>query len=407
MNDLTGIGGILTKVLTKKDPQDLSKDDSSTKTKINRPQEATKNINRRTRLISTLLVTLPIAMSGIYFFGIARNRYVVRSDFVVRKADDTTSASTSGIAALLGGGNQSSLEDARFLELYLQSPQVLQDLLTTFDFNAAYAKSGLDPFAGIEPGASRERRLLFFKNQVAVQLQEISGIITLKTIGLDPKTSLRLNEFLLQKADKFVNRLNQDINRQQLEFAAKEVDKSERRLRNVSDKLTAFQDKNEVLDPAGEASSSTAAIAALEQELGKLKVQEAAKRRQFKDPKDPEIQLIADQVDELEKQINSERLRLVSPSGKDLSRITAEAERLKGELAFATELYRASLTAAETTRVDSLRKQKFMAILSSPQLPEDAAIDWRFRGFFTVSMIILVGYALVKFVLGMAESHRE
>jgi capsular polysaccharide transport system permease protein len=407
MNDLTGIGGILTKVLTKKDPQDLSKDDSSTKTKINRPQEATKNINRRTRLISTLLVTLPIAMSGIYFFGIARNRYVVRSDFVVRKADDTTSASTSGIAALLGGGNQSSLEDARFLELYLQSPQVLQDLLTTFDFNAAYAKSGLDPFAGIEPGASRERRLLFFKNQVAVQLQEISGIITLKTIGLDPKTSLRLNEFLLQKADKFVNRLNQDINRQQLEFAAKEVDKSERRLRNASDKLTAFQDKNEVLDPAGEASSSTAAIAALEQELGKLKVQEAAKRRQFKDPKDPEIQLIADQVDELEKQINSERLRLVSPSGKDLSRITAEAERLKGELAFATELYRASLTAAETTRVDSLRKQKFMAILSSPQLPEDAAIDWRFRGFFTVSMIILVGYALVKFVLGMAESHRE
>ncbi|MCP9885204.1 hypothetical protein KBY97_08715 [Synechococcus sp. ATX 2A4] len=404
---MTGIGGIITKVLTKKDPQDLTKDDSSTKSKINLAQQATKSISRRTRLISTLLVTLPIAMSGVYFFGIARNRYVVRSDFIVRKADDTTSGSTSGIAALLGGGNQSSLEDARFLELYLQSPQVLQDLLKTFDFNAAYARSGLDPFAGIEPGASRERRLLFFKNQVAVQLQEISGIITLKTIGLDPKTSLRLNEFLLQKADKFVNRLNQDINRQQLEFAAKEVDKSELRLRSASDKLTAFQDKNEVLDPAGEASSSTAAIAALEQELGKLKVQEAAKRRQFKDPKDPEIQLIADQVDELEKQINSERLRLVSPSGKDLSRITAEAERLKGELAFATELYRASLTAAETTRVDSLRKQKFMAILSSPQLPEDPAMDWRFRGFFTVSMIILVGYALVKFVLGMAESHRE
>lgn len=163
MNDLTGIGGIITKVLTKKDPQDLTKDDSSTKSKINLAQQATKSISRRTRLISTLLVTLPIAMSGVYFFGIARNRYVVRSDFIVRKADDTTSGSTSGIAALLGGGNQSSLEDARFLELYLQSPQVLQDLLKTFDFNAAYARSGLDPFAGIEPGASRERRLLFFK----------------------------------------------------------------------------------------------------------------------------------------------------------------------------------------------------------------------------------------------------
>ena len=407
MNDLTGIGGILSKVLARKDSGDTSKPEGSNSSKVNRAHDAVKIKRNYTRLIPALLVVLPIAMSGVYFFGIARNRYVVRSDFIVRKADDTTSASTSGIAALLGGGNQSSLEDARFLELYLQSPQVLQDLLKTFDFNAAYAKGGLDPFAGIEPGASKERRLLFFKNQVAVQLQEISGIITLKTIGLDPKTSLRLNEFLLEKADQFVNRLNQDINRKQLEFAAKEVDKSERRLGSARDKLTAFQDKNEVIDPVGEASSSTAAIAALEQELGKLKVQEAAKRRQFKDPKYPEIQLISDQVDELEKQIVRERLKLVSPSGKDLSRITAEAERLKGELAFATELYRASLTAAETTRVDSLRKQKFMAILSSPQLPEDSAIDWRFRGFFTVSMIILVSYALVKFVMGMAESHRE
>jgi hypothetical protein len=114
-----------------------------------------------------------------------------------------------------------------------------------------------------------------------------------------------------------------------------------------------------------------------------------------------------DQVAELEAQIKAERLKLVSPSGRDLSRKTAEAERLKGELAFATDLYKATLTASERTRVESLRKQKFMAVLSSPQKPEEPWNDWRYRGFFTVAAAIIVGFALIKFILGMAESHRD
>lgn len=405
MNDITGIGTLLSGLLAKRNPQDASETQNDPSTKANRSPKA--NARLRSKVVSSLLLLLPIVLSGVYFFGIARNRYVVRSDFVVRKADDTVGSSTSGIAALLGGGNQSSLEDARYLDLYLESPQVLEDLIKTFNFDKAYRRTGLDRFAGIEEGSTRESRVLFFKQQVVVQLQEVSGIITLRTIGLDPETAFRLNKFLLEKADEFVNRLNQDINRQQLEFAAREVDKAERRVRKASDNLKRFQEENEVIDPVGEASSSSAAIAALEQELGRLKVLEATKRRQFKDPNDPEVRLISDQVNELQTQIKSERLRLVSPSGRDLGRKTAEAERLKGELTFATDLYKATLTAAESTRVESLRKQKFMAVLSSPQMPEEPWNDWRYRGFFTVTAVILVGFALVKFVMGMAESHRE
>jgi capsular polysaccharide transport system permease protein len=402
MFDLTGAGDVLKKVLAK--PK--TTEGSEINPEPRRKTWTTKN-KLSSNLLSAVLLLTPILASGVYFFGIARSRYVVRSDFVIRKAEDTASSSTGGIAALLGGGNQSSLEDARFLDLYLESPQVLEDLMKTFDFKTAYASRGLDWFAGLDKDSTRERRVNFFKRQVVVQLQEVSGIITLRTIGLDPKTAFLLNKFLLEKADEFVNRLNQDINRQQLEFAATEVRKAEARVRKASDNLEAFQEKNEVLDPIGEASSSSAAIAALEQELGRLKVLEATKRRQFKDPNDPEVRLIADQVDELQAQIKSERLKLVSPSGRDLGRKTAEAERLKGELAFATDLYKATLTASESTRVESLRKQKFMAVLSSPQMPEEPWNDWRYRGFFTVTVIILVSFALLKFIMGMAESHRE
>ena len=73
----------------------------------------------------TQLLLIPVALSGVYFYTIARDRYVTRSDFVIRKAEESdTNVAGAGLASLLGRGNQLSLEDARFLKTYLQSPQV-------------------------------------------------------------------------------------------------------------------------------------------------------------------------------------------------------------------------------------------------------------------------------------------
>jgi len=107
------------------------------------------------QLSVTQLLLIPVALSGIYFYAIARDRYVTRSDFVIRKAEESdTNMGGAGLASLLGRGNQLSLEDARFLKTYLQSPQVLADLDRTYDLDQAYAQKGLDRFAGMKPDLS-------------------------------------------------------------------------------------------------------------------------------------------------------------------------------------------------------------------------------------------------------------
>jgi capsule polysaccharide export protein KpsE/RkpR len=70
-------------------------------------------------------------------------------------------------------------------------------------------------------------------------------------------------------------------------------------------------------------------------------------------------------------------------------------------------MYRLSLSSVEKARVESKRQQKFMALLSAPQLPEDPQNDWRSKGFFTVLAASLVSFSLAKFVLGMQSSHRQ
>ena len=354
------------------------------------------------------LLLIPIALSGIYFYAIARDRYVTRSDFVIRKAEESdTNVAGAGLASLLGRGNQLSLEDARFLKTYLQSPQVLADLDRTYDLDQAYAQKGLDWFAGMKPGLSKEKRLNYFKKQVAVNLDEISGAIVLRTIGLDPKASLNLNRFMLAKSEQFVNRLNQDISQKQLSFAESELGRARGNLNQAKNRLLAYQDSNTVIDPKGEAELAGQTISKLQEKLVELRVELATLKRQFKDPAEPEVAVVADQVRELEQQIQKERRSLVSSKGRNLNRKAADVLKLESEVNFATDSYKLALTSVEKARIESKRQQKFMALLSAPQLPEDPQNDWRSKGFFTVLASCAVGFSLTKFIFGMQASHRQ
>ena len=360
------------------------------------------------QLSVTQLLLIPIALSGIYFYAIARDRYVTRSDFVIRKAEESdTNMAGAGLASLLGRGNQLSLEDARFLKTYLQSPQVLADLDRTYDLDQAYAQKGLDRFAGMKPGLSKEKRLNYFKKQVAVNLDEISGAIVLRTIGLDPKASLNLNRFMLTKSEQFVNRLNQDISQKQLSFAESELSRARGNLNQAKNRLLAYQDSNTVIDPKGEAELAGQTISKLQEKLVELRVELATLKRQFKDPAEPEVAVVADQVRELEQQIQKERRSLVSSKGRNLNRKAADVLKLESEVNFATDSYKLALTSVEKARIESKRQQKFMALLSAPQLPEDPQNDWRSKGFFTVLASCAVGFSLTKFVFGMQASHRQ
>ena len=356
----------------------------------------------------TQLLLIPILAAGIYFYGIARDRFVTRSDFVIRKAEDATNADGSSLGSLLGRSNQLSLEDARYLKTYLQSPQVLSDLSRTFDLDKAYARNDKDPFAGIPPGLSAEKRLEFFKKQVVVVLDELSGAVVLRTVGLDPASSHDLNHFMLAKSEEFVNRLNQDISVKQLNFAEEELRRARGKVEQAKNRLIDYQNANSVvIDPKSEAGLATATISKLQERLVDRKVELATLKRQYKDPREPEVLAVADEAKELEQQINQERRSLVATDGRNFNRKAAEVIKLESEVSFATDTYKLALTSVEKARVESKRQQKFMALLSAPQMPEDPQNDWRTRGFITVVVSCLVMFGLSKFVLGMQASHRQ
>lgn len=361
---------------------------------------------RRQRTVLAIGIGLPLMALLVYFYGLGRNRYFVRSDVIVRKANDS-SQSGFALGNLLRGGNQQSLEDARFLGTYLESPQVLEDLEKVFNFRTAYARKAPDFYAGLPTNATREKVYDTFRRQIRVSLNETSGELTIHTLAYDPDTALKLNSFLINQAEKFINRLNQDVYRQQLEFTQQQVILNARRVQQAGLALKQFQRANQVLDAKAEATGSGQLIGALDGELVKQRVQLATLQRQFSDPDAPEIEAVKSQVQELQQQIRNERGALVNPDGKNLTEKVLKLAELEANLTFSTELYKAALTSSEKTRVDSLQQQRFMAVLSKPLLPEEPWQYWRHKGFLTAVAIVLVGFALTKFLMGMADSHRN
>lgn len=357
----------------------------------------------RAGIVCLFLMALPVAF---YFYVIGRDRYQVSSSVVVRKATDTSLPSLT-LGSLVSGGNQSALEDARYLRTYLTSPEVLEDLEKRMDFRRLYAQRLPDLYPGVWRGATREQVLEVFRRQINVGLNEVSGELQIATFGFEPKTSLLLNQFLIGQSETFVNRLNQDVYKQQLDFTQQQVGLNARRVQQATLALKQFQRTNLVLNAKAEAVGSEQFIGALEGELAKQRVQLATLQRQFSDPKAPEIESVQAQVQELQQQIAKERGSLVSPTGKNLNEKGFKLAELEANLSFATDLYKTALTASEKTRVDSLQQQRFMAVLSKPLPPEEPWQYWRHKGFLTALATVLVGFALTKFLLGMADSHRN
>ena len=86
-------------------------------------------------------------------------------------------------------------------------------------------------------------KLELFKKVILLNLNIDSGILTLKTIGYDPETAFKLNKLLLIKAEEFINKINFNINKNQLNFAEQEKLKSQKRVNKARNALLISKKK--------------------------------------------------------------------------------------------------------------------------------------------------------------------
>jgi capsular polysaccharide transport system permease protein len=345
-----------------------------------------------------------LSLTGFYFFGVGRDRYQVVADFIVRQPETPSSSGSSLLGPIVAGPTMlGSIEDGRFLAVYLNSPEVMRRVFQRLNPEETYARNGRDPFAGMTRKQNFDEKLAFFRRQITIWPQELSGVIRLTTIGLDANTAYQLNRLLIAEAEGFLNTTNQAISRDQQLFAEKEVAGAREKFQQAQRRLAAFQDQYGLIAPSKEAEATSSYITALESKLVDLKVQEASLKRQYKDPQSPEVAYVTDQVAELQRQITEERSLLVTPQGKDVNTRLAQGKQLENEVAFASGQLTSALQAATNSRQRSQMQLKFLVVLSDPTVPQQPYLDWRWKGFLASIGILIVLWGSSSFILGVVN----
>jgi len=293
-----------------------------------------------------------------------------------------------------------SLVDGQYLQVYLASSEVKNRLFPdAFTLEKEYKQSFPDVFSGLASGSSSPQQLSFYRKQLQVSPQPLSGSVIVRTVGYNPDQAFRFNQSLLVQSRRFVNEVNQSISADQNLFAQKEVELAEKNLEKASRALEIFQEKFGQLSVESEQAATSSFISGLESRLVDLKVEEATLRRQYRDPNAPEVSFIADQVRELEKQIGKERQKSVSENGRDLNSLAIQESSLRSNVEFATDSLQSARLAADNSRRESKRQLKFVVMLSQPQRPVAPDQNWRWQAFLGSIGIIVVAWGVGGFIL--------
>ncbi len=354
------------------------------------------------RLALALVVVLPVLLGGLYFTVFAVDRYVSTSVVTVRRAG-AESPAAGGLALLLGAGNASSLEDARYLRDFVHSLALFKKLDASMHLREHFGRSGSDPFYRLWPQAGQEWAHDYWRSRVEVALDELSGLLTLRVQGFEPAFAQRVNAALLAESEAFVNNISQRIAQEQMGFARAELARAETKLEGARGDLLAFQGKHRMLDPVTQAQASGALAAELRAQVAKLEA-EINTRRAYLNADSPEVVSLKGQAAALRLQVSREARGATEPGA--LGALAQQYRKLEAQAGFAADGYKAALASLETARLDAARKVKSLVVIEPPTEPETAEYPRRIYAMFTLLVACALCFALVRLGLAVIDEHR-
>jgi capsular polysaccharide transport system permease protein len=352
------------------------------------------------------IIFAPMLVLTVYYGLLASNRYVSESRVVVKRSGDASAQLGGFSLPFLGSIGGTSGEDALHLREFIHSQDLLDRLDPQLGLRQAFSMHRLDVLQMLPPWATREDFLKLYRKRVEIGFDEKAGVLVIVTHGYTPEFAQKFNQAILNEAEHFINELSQRVAREQVEFASRELLRSRKDLDRARDRLLGFQDTNAVLDPAASAEITQRVIAELEAQLAGREVELNTFSGMLQSDA-AQVVTLRQTIAGLKQQINSEKKKLTSTKGGALNKVAAEYLDHRAMVDFHADVYKITLATLEKMRLEATRKVKSLAVLSSPQLAEEAKYPRRAymlsAWFFSLCLL----YWLTRLTIEIVEDHRD
>lgn len=352
-----------------------------------------------------ITVVVPTVAAVIYFGFFASDVYISESRFVVRSPDKPT---TSGLGVLLKSSGFTSGGDEIFAAKdYVLSRDALAALNRDKAFERAYSDNKIsffNRFNSVISGNTFEDLYKYYQTKVKVEHDTASSITTLTVRAYSPAEARRINRQLLEMAEATVNTLNTRGRQDLIRFAQSEVDEAKETARVAALALSAYRNREGVVDPEKQAQVQLQMISKIQDELITTKTQ-LRELRQFT-PQNPQIDVLNTRAQELAGQID-EQLSKVAGSRKSLSSSAARYQRLALESQVADKNLAGALASLQEARNEAQRKQAYVERIVQPNMADKALEPRRLRGVIATLALGLVLWGIFSMLLAGAREHRD
>lgn len=361
------------------------------------------------------LVILPLLLFTFYLLLIASPRFESQTQMIIKEPDgmatlDPTLALFSGL-----GGNISG-SDGELIKAYIYSNNMMQHLEKHLSLTEHFESNQFDFFSRLSSSASVEDRLEYFQSRVQIDIDEKSSVISVKAQAFSPSFAENLTIEIVSRAEWYINEIGHDLAKAQLTFVKQEHELVTQKLQQAKSKLMSFQNQYNLLDPEAEGMARQQITYGLEAEITSKKAELIALRSSMSESA-PLVLQAKDQLIGLIQQLNVERQLLTQNEvtnknndgvleGMGMGEVLARYTDYKINMELALQAYTSSQVSLEKSRIQAYRQLKYLVIVESPTLPEDARYPRVFYNLSLFGVILLMLFGIGRIVLATVEELR-
>lgn len=359
----------------------------------------------RRRRMFLLIVVGPIALTAAYLFLIASNQYESEAHFLVRSIDPVPMPGI-GVSQVLSAatGLSAAQGEAMSVADYLTSHDVVARLRREDRLVERFNRPDADILSRLTTADPTPERLLgYYRKQVKVDYNTETGITTLKVRSFRPLDSFELLGKLLSLGEQQVNVLNARSYNDAIDMSRRQLAASEDQLAAVQGRLTHFRTSRNDIDPQASGTAQIGLVTTLTAQLAAGRAQLSA-MGQMIDHSSPQYRALAGRVNALQAQVAAQASRLTG-GGEAIANDISGYEDLKLRQTFLAKRYEAAASSLEKAREQAIRQQLYVVRIVDRNMPVKALYPQRWRIMLTMTIALLLAYAIGWLIVAGVREH--
>lgn len=346
----------------------------------------------------TFFVLVPWLLFAVYTVFLATPKFESQAQLIVKQPDGGSTLDAS-MALLSGFTGQSTSSDPQLVKAYIHSQDMLDHIEQELALFEHASDDNIDFVSRLDRDASREDFMEFYLNSVAVYIDDASSVITISVQGFGAEYTRALTNAIVERAEWYINSIGHHLANEQLKFVQGEHALVEKRLSSAQSALLQFQQQYNLLDPLAEGTAMQQIAYGLEAQIA-TKEAELKSLRAVMSNNAPQVMATKSALDGLKAQLLAERSRLATKKDDmSVSDILSKFTDLKIDMDLALQAYTGSQVSLEKSRIEAYRQLKYLIVVESPTLPDDAKYPNVEYNLLLAAVILLLVFGIGKIII--------